>query len=346
MIEDKGSQLRRDAHHGGWVLLTRQPSREQLLAIPRDAWPADTPNVLAEPEKMGAHIVWTVNSKLPDGDNHIVRVIANHAALYRVEGQEDREGLGMYDQMRGVGAHEIIIESPKPTDTITTLSPYQFALSLHAFQERIRDLKRDMRLHSFSIFREWQCGEDPVKIHPHSQLIASAIVPLNLQNELQEAREHYEYKERCLFCDMIRQEIQDEKRVVMLNDDYIAYCPFASRYPFEIHLFSRHHTCDFSEETEIRLPELAAAIRDIALRLEKSIPRWRVLMVLHTAPVHYRRRQQHLSVSSAYHWHFEFLPQPPGFIDWYARTGTHIECTAPENAAQFLRELDIPSHWV
>lgn len=344
-MSDQSSQLRRDSHHGGWVLLPRQPEREQLLAIPHELWPTDTPNALFESETSGAQVVYSVKTALPDGKEHPVRVIANRFAMYRVEGQENREGQGIYDLMRGIGAHEIIVESPNESDSLLTLSPYQYALTLRAVQERIRDLRRDIRLVSFSFFREWLCGDHCVARHPHSQLIASAIVPLGLANELDAARVHFEYKDRCLFCDMIRQELQDESRLVFESDDYLAYCPFASRYPFEVHLFSKNHSAEFHDEPEGRLPALAAAIRDIAARLESAIPGWRVLLALHTAPVPSARRHFPSSHGSFYHWHFEFLPQPPGFIDWFARTGTHVECTAPENAAAFLREVNVPSPW-
>ncbi len=339
------SQLRRDGHHGGWILVTRQPEREQLLAIPPDQRPLQSPDLLCDPEKYGASVIWRLQTTLPDGKERTVRVIANHFALYRVEGAEDREGEGMYDLMRGVGAHEIIIESEKHEDTLTTISPHHYALTLQAIQERIVDLRKDMRLRAFSAFREWPCGNRARPLHPHSQLIASAIIPLGIKNELDAAKEYYNYKERCLFCDMIRQELSDEKRLVTVTNEFISYCPFASRYPFEVHLFPRRHSHDFCDASKELLPSLAEMIRDIAIRLEKAIPDWPVLMTLHTTPVFDPRKRYLHTIHQDYHWHIEFLPMPPGFIDWYMRTGTFVEHTQPENAAEFLRGLEVPTPW-
>ncbi len=342
--DEKNSQLRRDAHHGGWTLVTHQPEREQLLAIPHGQWPQNGKDALCDPEAAGSAVIASFSTDLPDG-KHTVKAIANRFALYRVEGQEDREGIGMYDSMRGVGAHEIIVESDRHDDSLLTMNPYRYALTLQAIQSRIRDLKQDSRLHSFSVFREWSCGPQETPLHPHSQLIASAIIPLGLKNELDAARKHFDYKERCLYCDMIQQETRDEERLVKATDEYLTFCPFASRNPFEVHLFPLAHSCDFCNEPENRLTDLAEIIQDTALRLEKAIPGWRVLMTLHTAPVLMQRKSYTHTLSHDYHWHFEFLPQPPGWVDWYARTGIHVECTPPENAAAFLRDLDISPSW-
>jgi len=337
-MRERFSKLRRDSHHGGWVLVTHDPEREQLLAVSKENWPQNRFDALQDPQAAGAVVVWSAGSNLPGVGPRMVRVAANRFPLYRVEGQEDREGVGMYDMMRGLGAHEIVIESDNPQDTILTMKPQHYALSLQAFRERITDLRKDQRMRSFSIFREWECGKPA---HPHSQLIASAIIPLGLKDELVAARDYYNYKERCLFCDAIKQEINEKERLVKATAEYVSYCPFASRYPFEIHLFSRRHSADFCTEPPDRFPALAEMIRDAACRLEAAVPGWRILMVLHTMPVFPPRREYVCTISLDYHWHIEFLPQPPGFLDWFARTGTHVECTPPEEAAAFLRGVKV-----
>lgn len=344
MSKKDSPKLRRDSHHGGWVLLPNQPEREQLLDLPRNEWP-DGGNAFCRPEEAGAHSIWQRDAHLPDGKTARVKVIANRYAMYRIEGNEDREGDGMYDLMRNVGAHEIVVESESRQDTLSSMSPHHFAVVLRALKERILDLHNDHRLKSFSIFREWQCGNAHHDFHPQSQLVASAIIPLGLKNELDSAWDYYDYKERCIFCDMLRQELADEKRLVEVTEDFAAYCPFASRHPFEIHLFPRAHNAWFSEESTDRFTPLAEMIRNMAVRLDQAIPGWRVLMAVHAAPVKDRRQQPLYRIPNYYHWHIEFLPQPPGYIDWYARTGTHIEYTPPEKAAEFLRKLDISSPW-
>lgn len=344
-MEKRSSELRRDAHHGGWVLLPFQPEREQLLNTRRREWFQETGENLFDLEGSGARVLWSKSAKTPDGAEHRVRVVANAFALYRVEGDEDRLGVGMYDQMRGVGAHEIILESENTGDCITGMAPHHYAIALEAVQARIKDLRNDQRLRSFSWFREWYCNGGGSIPHPHSQLIASAIIPLGLKNELDAAREYFNYKERCLFCDMIRQEKSDGERVVGETADFISYCPFASRLPFEVHLFPKSHACDFLNETSERRPDLAAMIRDTAIRLASAVPGWRVLMTLHTSPVFDPRHEYFHTIRRDFHWHLEFLPHPPGALDWYSRTGAYVAPTPPEQAAAFLRKAEVPPPW-
>lgn len=344
MSQQPGSQLRRDPHHGGWVLIAPQKDREQLLNIPVEKWPLQSSHALANPEEAGALILWNRKKALGGDKEAQVRVISNRFPLYRVEGTEDRKGEGIYDRMKGIGAHEMIIESTDPADTLLSMSPEHYALVVQAAQERILDLKQDSRLRSFTWFREWTAGNGQREVHPHSQLIASAVVAQGIEHEIASAQQHYELKERCVFCDMIEQEVVDEVRTIRVEEHFVTFCPYASRHPFEVHLFPRNHQHDFGAMTGEYYHALAGMIRDTAQRLERAIPGWRLLMTLHTAPQAVLGTKLESSLlSRAYHWHIEFLPKAPGSLEWFERTGTEISYTTPEDSAEFLRNLDIPA---
>ncbi len=345
MKNQKPAELRRDLHHGGWVLLPHQSIREQLLNVPVHKRFQSMSDSMASTVDTGAIILWQKSVKLSDKKEHTAKVVANPWALHRIEGSEERAGIGMYDQMRGIGAHEIIIESEEPGLKITEMAPQLYALTLEAIQARIRDLYNDSRLRSFTWFREWTCGDKSNNLPPHSQLLASTTLPLGMQNVLESAREHYEYKERCLFCDIIRQEQTEEIRLVHENKHYITFCPFASRYPFEVHLMPKQHQSDFTNEPGTHLSSLAEIIRNIAERLDQSLPGWRVIASLHTKPVFDPRMKYFHTIHKDFHWHIEFTPVPPGYVDWYARTGMHVEMTSPEQAAEHLRNCTISSPW-
>lgn len=344
-MQPKPSELRRDLHHGGWVLLPHQPEREQLLNVPIGQQFQSIHSSVINTHDSGAIILWQKSVMLAEKKQHTVKVAANPYALHKIEGNEDRTGIGMYDQMRGIGAHEVIIESEQPGLSLSNMPPSLYALTFEAIQARIHDLYNDQRLRSFSWFREWKCGEENSPLPPHSQLITSAALPLGLLNVLKSAKDHYEYKERCLFCDIIRQELTDESRIVSESKQYIAFCPFASRYPFEVHLMPKQHQSDFSKEPFNNLPELAAMVINMAQRYNQAIPGWRVIASMHTKPVFDPKYGYMHSIDKDFHWHIEFTPIPPGYTDWYARTGMHIELTPPEQAAQCLQDCDVSSPW-
>lgn len=336
------SELRKDPHHGGWVLVASQPEREQLMNIPLNDWPLQSPDALVNPEAAGAIVLWRRSLDLSNGSKTEVMVAANRFPLYRVEGPEERKGKGVYDYMRGVGAHEVIIESVRLEDTLPTMSPRHYAMALQAMQDRINDLKRDTRLRSFSIFREWTAPPNGLAAPPHSQLIASSVLPSALETELSLARSYYVDKERCLYCDIISQELHDQERLVREEEHFVAFCPYASRAPFEIHLYPRQHIHDFADLPNDYLTSLAGMIRETASRLEQTLPGWRILMTMHTAPTAPASLDFGL-LSNAFHWHLEFIPKPPAGLDWHSRAGTHVIHTAPETSAEQLRSLRVPA---
>lgn len=340
MSDGVHSEFRKDPHHGGWVLIAPQPQREQLTNMPLHEWPLDDPNLFTDPESAGAIVVWSRGQAIEGRDEIAIRVLANRHPLYRVEEQDDVDDVGVFSRMSGLGAHELVLESQRSDDTLESMSVLHVSMILEAVQERIRDLKRDIRLHGFSYFRDWVCGEDRPSTPPHSQFIASAIVPQGLQLELDAAQAHYAEMQKCMFCEMIDQEISEDKRIVSESDQFSALCPYASRFPFEVHVYPLEHQADFSRLPTDHLHKLADFIKDVARRLEMALPGWNLLMALHTRPAYQDDPDDQAGLNPAYHWHFEFLPQPPSDLRWPLRAGTSIVHTTPEAAANYLRSLD------
>lgn len=342
MSQPGSSQIRRDVFRSSWVLVAPHWQREQLEGIPRDQWPTQPVTAFTDPDSAGVVKLWDRTASLPDGNSAQVRVISNRYPLYRVEGVEERKGHGLYDSMKGIGAHEMVLESISPEQVLTSMHPQHLALILGAWKDRINDLKNDSRLRSFSIFREWTAAQNPPAAPPHSQLIASTILPPALKDELDAARHHYEEKERCLYCDVLDQELIDKVRIVREDEHFVSMCPYASRTPFESLILPRRHYHDFSAIDETYALALAENILDLVTRMEQAIPGWRILMVLHTTPeLHIAPMDAGLMVK-AFHWHIEFMPQPPGSLDWAARSGTPVVHTPPEKAAEYMCSL--PGH--
>ena len=266
-----------------------------------------------------------------NGEGWKVRVVPNKFPALIIEGDLSKEGLGLYDRMNGIGAHEVIIESPNHNHSFADFSPKEMALVFKAYKERIIDLEKDLRFRYVMVFKNHGRAAGASLEHSHSQLIALPILPRMIVSELEGAQSHYKYKERCIFCDIIRQEIQQKERIVCENDGFITIMPFAPRTPFEMWILPKKHTSAFYTQNDGELYALAELFSESLQRLCKCIPNVPYNYVLHTDPL----RSGGLEY---FHWHFEIVPKLTSIAGFEWGSGFYINPLPPEEAALFLRE--------
>jgi UDPglucose--hexose-1-phosphate uridylyltransferase len=214
-----------------------------------------------------------------------LRVVPNQFPVLRVEGTLDRQGEGLFDKMNGIGAHEVIIESPRHEDTLATLDDEAIERVLQAARERVQDLKRDQRFRYIIIFKNHGAAAGASLDHSHSQLIALPIVPREVRDEVDGARVHYETKERCVFCDIVRQETADGRRLIAENADMVALAPYAPRFPFETWILPRRHQALFEDAPRHEYASLARMLGDILRRINKTLLLPPYNLLIHSAPV-------------------------------------------------------------
>jgi UDPglucose--hexose-1-phosphate uridylyltransferase len=328
-------ELRKDPVTAQWVIIrTERPYRPEdfrPVAVPE---PPPGPCVLCaghEHETPGEVLAHRTGADArPNGPGWSVRVVPNKFPTLRVEGDLERRGHGLYDVMNGVGAHELVVESPRHDDTLATLSVTALEHVIHAFQERILDLRRDTRFRSVVVFRPGRRATLPGQGHPHSQLLATPSVPPDLTHELHHARSYFDYRERCLFCDILQQEGDEGRRIVVDSDHMVALVPFAARNPFEVWFVPRRHLAGFEGVSAQERRDLARAMRTVLQRVRTLFPAVPITFVLHSAPfgdgdVPY------------FHWHLEMTPLVvvPGFLA--DGGGFPVNPLPPEDAASFLR---------
>jgi UDPglucose--hexose-1-phosphate uridylyltransferase len=248
-----------------------------------------------------------------------------------IEGDLNRQGEGIYDKMRGVGAHEVIIETPHHDQTLAIMPEQRVEDVLWAYRDRILDLKKDPRLQYVLIFKNHGEAAGASLEHPHSQLIATPIVPKRVREEVDGARQYYDYKERCVYCNMIRQELTQKRRVISMNDHFVAIAPFASRFPFETWILPRAHEASFEAAREEEYATLAQILLETFQRIERVLSNPPYNLVIHNAPF---REDDRLH----YHWHLEITPRLIRVAGFEWGTGFYINPTPPEEAAQYLRD--------
>jgi len=281
------------------------------------------------------------NHTPPNTPGWSIRVIPAITGFLRIEGDLRRRGVGMYDAMDNIGAHEIIVESAEHIKNISDLPTEQIRKVLRIYQERIIDLEKDKRLKYCLIFKN-QRPKSPYRVgHTHSQLVGLAATPKAIKDELLNSRQYYGYKERCLFCDLIHQESLDKKRIVEENDDCLAFIPYAARFAFETWIIPKIHNPDFSQEKESSLSNLAQILKNSLQRIVKLLNDPPLNYAFHTIPYLRIRPGYWTTVQKDYHWHLEICPQITEVSGFEWGSGFQVQPLVPELCAQLLRETII-----
>jgi UDPglucose--hexose-1-phosphate uridylyltransferase len=271
-----------------------------------------------------------------------VRVVPHWRPLYRIEGGADKRGEGMYDRMRGLGAHEIVVDSPDHARQLSAQSDEHVAQVLRACVSRLTDLKKDPRFRYVTLLRNQGQAAGQELDHPHSQITAMPFLPRRVVYELRSSLRHFELKDRCLICDAVRQEMMQGTRTVEWDDQFLAFCPFASRVPYETWLLPVNHHHSFEEDlgTWERQLHFARVLKALLGRLERKVPAFH--LVLHTAPnvnAKYEKAGHWQTLRDDFHWHFEIMPVYPHPSKSYSIKEVYYNSLPPETAAAELRKV-------
>jgi|UniRef100_A0A7V3RJ23 UDPglucose--hexose-1-phosphate uridylyltransferase len=330
-------ELRKDPVLGRWVIIStereKRPKNFKFEPEQRRINPEDCPfcpgNESATPPEIYAI---RRDGSPPNTPGWSLRVIPNKFPALRIEGDLNRRGEGIYDKMNGIGAHEVIIETNEHRYDLADLPENAFYDLIIAYQKRMLDLKKDPRLRYVMIFKNFGAIAGASLEHSHSQLIATPIIPKRVMEEMDGAKRYFEYRDRCIFCDIIVQETKVSKRMISENNNFISICPFAPRFPFEIWILPRHHISNFEDTVESEIYDLALILKDSLMRLKKALNTPPYNFIIHTTPIT-------LKGIEFYHYHIEIIPiltRTAGF-EW--GTGFYINPTAPEDSASYLKNI-------
>ena len=331
-------ELRKDPITGRWVIISiersRRPSdfvREPVVIQGGRICPFCPGHELkTPPEVLSFRDYGAANSP-----GWRVRVVPNKFPALRVEGDVDREAEGLYDKMTGVGAHEVVIESTEHESTLAEMPEKAVEEVFWAYRERVLDLRKDRRLRYILIFKNHGEQAGASLEHTHSQIIALPVVPRRVQEEIEGSRRHFDYRGRCVYCDIVRQEIKDGRRVVLETDHFLVIEPFAPRFAFESWILPRKHESHFENTESAAMRNLAWVVRTTLRKLDRVLERPAYNMVIHTSPV------QDGPVEH-YHWHIEIYPRISRIAGFEWGTGFYINPAPPEETAEYLREAGLP----
>jgi UDPglucose--hexose-1-phosphate uridylyltransferase len=269
-----------------------------------------------------------------NGPGWRIRVVPNRFPALKVEGSLSKRGDGIYDVMEGIGAHEVIIETPRHCTSMAQLSPDDIREVLWVYRDRLLDLKRDSRLVHGMLFKNVGIAAGASLEHTHSQLIVTPIVPVTVWEEMTGSLEFFNYRGRCIYCDMIRQELSVDKRIVHDSTHFAAFCPFASRFPFETWILPKNHSSHFENIPKPSLDDLGRTLHQVLNKLELALDTPAYNYIIHTAPFDHGELPH-------YHWHIEVIPRLTRVAGFEWGSGFYINPVPPESAAAFLRDVAV-----
>lgn len=278
------------------------------------------------------------NSK-PNTPGWLTRVVPNKYNAFDINKDLLTKRDGFYDTMSGFGAHEIIIDTPRFPSTIFDFSAQELELVLLTAQRRILDLSKDVRLFYFQLFKNHGPLAGASLSHPHTQLIALPFIPPDIEREIETSRDYYERYGRCLLMDIVSEELKAKERVVYESEHFVAYCPFAAFFPFEIVICLKAKSVDFTETELLLIREFSEVLQKVLHLLNLSLKNvaFNLLFKLVPPTRDSRRFGYYHHMDEFYQWRAIIVPRTTIPAGLELGCGVFINSVAPEDSAKFLR---------
>lgn len=264
-----------------------------------------------------------------------LRVVQNKFPAL-VEGEETfriTEGTGnFFIKMNGVGYHEVVIEHPEHFQTIATMPCQSVERIISSYIARYQVLIKKPNVELITIFRNNGPRAGTSLRHPHSQIIASPIIPIHIRHTIEEAVRYFDTMGRCIYCTMIEQEKISGKRLISETEHFIAFAPFSSRSPFETWILPKKHRASFAKTSAFEKKDLAKILIDILQRLYYGLDDPDYNYMIHSAP--YQE-----DPADYYHWHLQILPKLYKVAGFELGSGIYLNSASPEENAKYLKEI-------
>lgn len=332
------STLREDPTTGEWVIVApRRAARPHDSAhAERPTGPPLDPGCPFCPGNEDQTPPELARTEMEDGWGWDQRVFPNLFPALAVGAPGEPLGEPPFRSRPGVGAHEVVVESPLHNERMDEMAPARIERVLRVWRERSVALKSIPGIEGLIVFKNFGDDAGTSLVHPHSQIMATPVVPPLVRRRLEVATRHHESTGRCVYEDLWEAELREGARVVLDADAHVAVAPFASRSPFEVWILPKEHAASFEHGDEDGLPELAGIIRGVlgALRIAADDPDFN--LIVHSAPAHEETKP-------SFHWHLEIAPRATTAAGFELGSGTSINPVPPEEAARMLREAMAPA---
>ncbi len=279
------------------------------------------------------HMTLDPTYEYPQNNNWHVRVVPNKYAALKSDLDTSRFWVGSFLSASGYGIAEVIIEHPRHNTTLALMQPEEAAMVLEACRSRQLEMSNQEKISLVTIFKNHGVKAGTSLEHPHSQIIATPIVPPHVRHPMELAVMYYDQYGKCVYCEMVNEEIRQDKRIIIQTENFVAFCPFASRSPFECRIYPRYHKASFLLIDDNEIEELAGVLTTTLRKLHKCLDNPDYNLIIRSAPVGYEAAR-HL------HWYMVIVPKISIRAGFEIGTGIYINIMAPEDAAACLKEIE------
>lgn len=264
-----------------------------------------------------------------------VRVIANRYPALSPQGDRLWQTDGIHRSISGVGYHEVLVEHPQHNLTIALMSQGDVVTILRAYRQRYQQIRCDPRIESIIIFKNHGESAGASLIHPHSQIVATPIVPSQIRVRMADAIAHFDDNGQCLYCFTLQDELRSGERIVMETEHFVAFIPYAALSPFHLWIFPRRHASSFDSVGDEELVDLASILRGILQRLYYGLQNPAFNFTIRSIPTHEGEVEY-------FHWYVAIVPRVSKAAGFEMGSGMYINTSWPEDSAAFLRSVVVP----
>ena len=329
-------ELRQNRFTKEWVIMaTERAKRPEEMRVKREVRPlahyVDTCPFCPGNEHLAPPEILRFSQ--PDG-HWTVRVVPNKFAALTREGQPEWKIERSRRTIRGVGIHDVIVETPDHALTTALLPAERVETILQCYLQRFRAVSDDPRVAHITIFKNHGVRAGTSLEHPHSQMIGAPVISSQVRQRLYEALRHYDSFGECMFCSMMQEELTEDKRVVLTSEHFVAIEPFASATPFATYIYPRRHSASFGDVRDAELSDLARVLRTMLAKLYIGLDNPDFNYSIRTAPAE-------TAGVKYYHWYLSIIPRLTRVAGFELGSGMFINTVLPEQAASFLRSVEV-----
>lgn len=327
-------ELRQNLITRDWVIIATERARrpdqfvsEKKAVIPLNEYDPECPFCPGN-----EHLTTDEHFKLLNNDKWAVRVVPNKFPALNSKGSGKRSINGIYRSMDAFGIHDVVIEHPRHDLHFALYDTHSIENIMYAYKRRYQEIKSDKRVESIVIFRNHGKAAGTSLVHPHSQIVATPVVPFQVRSRLDTAIRYFDDNGECIFCRTLNEEISAKERIIFATELFTAFIPYAALSPFHIWIFPNRHFASFDEITDTETIALAETLHSVLKKLFVALNNPDFNFTIRSIPTHEKN-------SDYFHWYIAIVPRITIAAGFELGSGMYISTAIPEESAKFLRQF-------